>query len=624
MRPRVNLVLLVVAVLLSVYVHFFERSAPPGQRLGKAFRDLAPRDIVEVEISRVALPGDQAAGVDARPIRLSFEGSPPGWWIVEPIRFEAFYPRVQSIVFDIADLVRVAEVPEGAGPFSEASPRIEARVRFKTRLGEERLIEIGPDHPDSQLDFCYVRVNKDVFVTRKDFRRNIHVTLDEVRSRALFPISVSDALEVSIRAAPGAEGAPALESTISRPDTSTPWRLRKPFDALADRELMESLLVDLNSWIAASFETDTAVKAADLAPYGLDLPRAVVTVRGIDKRESSLEIGGDVREKSPPHVYVRHAGQPFVFSAPAAPLERLRQGAEELRARYVFDIPFDEIEEVRAEVRGVSVSLRHVESGKDAREWQVTGPGAEGTTAADAPLVQGVLTTLRKLLILQFRAEGLGPIEGRLVLATRGGKSHEMLLGGRSPAPEDADTDNYRAAVPGEPGSYIVHFPYFDLFSGGPMAFRKRNISELDPAQVLEIEIIAGKRTWTLWRTPGEPWLLTVDSPILRGKELKPATVDQLLRALHRERFRVVRFAPEVKDLATQGLELSSPARAVVLRKFLEEPAGFRKLVLGTPAASGSVFGRVETDGVPPFLIEKEVSSLFDSLVEHLRDITGP
>lgn len=623
MRPRVNLFLLAVAVLLSVYVHFFERDPPPGQRLGRAFRDLEPRDVLEVEISRVALPGDQAAGVDARPIRLSLEGSPPGWWIVEPIRFEAFYPRVQSIVFDIADLVRVAEVPGGAGPFSEASPRIEARVRFKTRLGDERLIEIGPDHPDPQLDFCYVRVGKDVFVTRKEFRRNIHVTLDEVRSRALFPISASDALEVSFRGAPGAEGALALENTISRPDASTPWRLRKPFEALADRELTESLLADLNSWIAASFETDTAVKPEDLAPYGLDLPREVVTVRGINKRESSLEVGGDVKGKLPPHVYVRHAGMPFVLSAPAAPLERLRQKAEEFRARHVFDIPFDEIENLRAEVRGVSVNLRQVESGKDARAWQVMGPAGEGTTPADAPLVQGVLATLRKLLILQFRAEDLGPIEGRLVLTTRGGRSHELILGGRSPAPEDADTDNYRAAVPGEPGSYIVHFPYFDLFSEGPMAFRKRNISDLDPAQVLELEVVAGTRTWTLWRTPGEPWLLTVESAIQKGKELKPATVDQFLRALHRDRFRVVRFAPELKDIARHGLELSSPARAAVLRKFLEEPAGFRKLVLGTPAAAGSVYGRVETDGVPPFLIEKEVSSLFDSLVEHLRDITG-
>lgn len=188
MRPRVNLLLLVVAVLLTVYAHFFERDPPPGQRLGRAFRELEPRDIVEIEISRVAGPGDQAAGVDVRPIRLSFEGSPPSWWIVEPIRFDAFYPRVQSIAFDIADLIRVAEVPVGAGPFSEASPRIEARVRFKTRLGDERLIEIGPDHPDPQLDFCYVRVGKDAFVTRKEFHRNIHVTLDEVRSRALFPI----------------------------------------------------------------------------------------------------------------------------------------------------------------------------------------------------------------------------------------------------------------------------------------------------------------------------------------------------------------------------------------------------------------------------------------------------
>ncbi len=173
MTWRTNVKLLAIAVALTLYVRFFENDRAPWENLGRVFPSLEPIDVVEVAISHPAAAADSEHGADVRPILLrheKFENELPRWWIVEPFRFPAFYPRVQGIVYELVDLVRVTEVEGEAKIFSTAPV---SRVRFKTRSGEETIIEVGRDHPDTTLDFCYVRVNGEVFVTRKAFRKNL-------------------------------------------------------------------------------------------------------------------------------------------------------------------------------------------------------------------------------------------------------------------------------------------------------------------------------------------------------------------------------------------------------------------------------------------------------------------
>ena len=65
MSWRTNLKLVVVAALLSGYAFFFENTAAPWMRLGKAFRDLEPRDIYEIEIVRSVARQDADVGASA-------------------------------------------------------------------------------------------------------------------------------------------------------------------------------------------------------------------------------------------------------------------------------------------------------------------------------------------------------------------------------------------------------------------------------------------------------------------------------------------------------------------------------------------------------------------------------
>jgi len=623
MGHRTNLTLFVLAVLLTAYAFFFEAGSNPLTHRGRVFPDIDPGDIMEVLIERPSLEKDAALGLDARPIRLRREGTPPDWWIVEPIRFEAFHPRIQSIVNDLADLVRVKEVAPGEAP--EAFARgVEARVSFKTRDGIGHAVEIGSEHPDARLRFAYCRSGGSGFVTGSDFRRDVLAgSLNDFRSRALVGIAPQDVAAFTV------SGETRFEKRIVRDGTSDRWRFHSPLDAAADRELVEELLRSLNSWTIASFEKDAATDA-DFASCALSPARARLVVDRVGGGNVSLEVGREGVEatgKDEKRVFLRFSGQPFLFRADAKPLELLFARPEDLRSRYAFDLGLEDVEEIAYEASGDRTTLRRVQE-KGAREhgWKVLDSGGRELFAGDRPDIDSAVSSLRRLLIHKFLPEELGPPTGKILLKTRSGRQLELLLG-KPAADENLRGQNmHHAALPGEPGSYLVSTSLVESFRVGPISFRKRDISSLDPARIQELRVIDDVDVWSLARAlPDDPWMLEADTPPVAGRELNGGLINKLLLSLHKDNFRVVRFAPEVVDFEQAAIELQSPRRAIILDRLDGDgPVEPRKLVLGRLLdASGEALGRVDTTGVPPFVLDKTLSQQFDALVNHLREVTG-
>lgn len=657
-------ILLATAILLSVWVYFFESSPAPWERGGKVFRNVNPSEIREIAIARPMAAEDADVGVDVRPIRLRLDGEQAAWYVVEPIRCRAFHPRVMSIVYQLADLARLAE----AAADTEAFPRgPEIVVRMKTSFGVDATIEIGREHPDASLNACYVRVGDDVFVASREFRRAMTVALEELRSRALVPIAPPDAVALAVtdaRAAPGStpgstpEGGGAASGftkggfakRIERVGDSYRWRLREPIDALADKELTEALLTDLNSWTVAGFVVDDAKGAQDLEPYGLDAPEMVVTVAHRSGRSVAVEIGKEYVDSRVPMVYVRHSGEPFVYSAKADVLDRLRVGPEDLRSRFVFEVGLEDIvafdlvgEGNELAVRGLwrRVSPGGVEETTLEGEgppdlWDVTDRRTGQTFPGDGEGIGILVAEARKLTVQKFlgdgeydpAAAGLSPPRARLTVVLTSGERLDLGLGAVCEDPDLIGLRLHHAARSGEPGAYLLQTTLLDALRDGAAYFFKRDLSDLDFTDLLEFEVIDEGRSWYLARVPGEPWMLSMDTPMTVGKGLDIEIVDQLIRRLDRRQFHVDRFLKdrEVGDLAEAGVELSRPRRAIVL----SEPSdlrGFRKLVLGARVPESvppQVYARVDLPGVPPFtLVEDGLPTILGTLVDHLRDITG-
>jgi len=649
MSTRTVLVLFAIAAGLSVYARIFEQGAAPWLKRGRLFPDLEPGDIVEMHIARKELEPDADRGVDIRPIRLRYEGTPPAWWLVEPIRFIAYHPRVQSIAYDLTEVASVAEVaPEDA---ARRSAEGQVMVHFKTRKGDEHSIEILEDHPVPAFDFSYVRVNDETFAIPSRFRKRLSVSLGELRSRALVEVSSTDAVKVEIG------GGEKFSRTLERDGDSAPWRLVEPINALADRRLTHDLLVALNSWAISHFVTDAA---EDLAEYGLDDPRATVRVDAMDGRSFALEIGSEVTETREeerdtqretaevlePMVYLRHAGRPSVYTASTKPLENIRENVDAFRSRYLFELGLEEIREIRGEMDGNAILLKSVaganREGQDAGgnsaelSWKVRSlpsleaPGEEPGDAwlyVDRARIQSVLLSLRRLLIQKFLSEALDSPRGTFDLHVSDGRKIEVRIGPLSTEPGDEGQSIYQVAVVGEPGSFLVSMSLPAMLEKGTDAFRSREISDLDLSRPreIEMEIRDGEESWVLGRLEANSWLLSRDTPLRAGKQLDASVVEGFVLLLSEDRFRVKDFRSDIKDYSAHRLELQNPRREARFRD-LGSDSRFRKLLLGDPFEDSRPFevpARVGDPEIPPFLLEAEVVKAFDSLVRHLREITG-
>ena len=641
MSWRTNLKLLVAAVALTVYYRAYEAGLPSWQQKGRVFPGLEPSRIVELDLSWPQTAEDASLGVDARSVSLryeSFEGSERQWWIVEPFRFRALHPRVQGLVYSVADMVRVAQV-EGEDEFFESKPTV--RVRFALDDGSEHVVEIGSDYPDASLKFCYARVDDTVFWTKQDLKSSFAVALEQLRGRALFPVPPQEVVSLSV------DGAERVAKMIERKPGGPEWRMLTPVASLADREITETVLADLNSWGVVDFEADDASTPEGLRAYGLDSPRATVTLKRREGAAVSIDIGAKFKRGDESLVYVRHTGQPFVFTAEANVANEVMGDPGLFRNRYVFDLQTLEvshldIDVLRGEGVGQKLSVRKLEVTREERGggeretqdefvWQVEDVQSGETFEGDQRLIQNLLSDLRRLRIEKFVDEvlpeaGLDPARGKLTLHLSGDQKAELFFGARSTDEQDRAFQVYYVRRSGETGAYLVLTPIPLLFDSSGHGLRKRNISDVEPTQLAGITLKHSGRSWNLMRSPGnKEWVLPVGHEV--DGTIDSDLIDQLALAFHSEAFRVRRYFPELRrDAEVHGFAQRGVPWRVELR-FADRNTHFRRLDIGKLVEGSDpaeYYAQASDLDIPIFSVNDEIPSLVKRLQLHLEAIVRP
>lgn len=642
MRWRMNLALLVVASLLTVWVLVFEEDRTVFEPAGKVFPRLEPSDFVELELSVRA--SEVSSGQPEPPIRLEKRGEYE-WWLVEPIEYPGLLPRVQGLIWEIVDMVQVATVAPDSPAFSDAiapeGPRLS--VRFRTSEGAEHRFEIGRDYPDERLDYLYLRVDgEQVHVTRKKLLQNLNVRVRDLRQRALFPIAPPDALRLAVEGPPG-----ELRFAVARESTSAPWVFEGDPDlesTRVDRELLEAVLGEVNAWRVDGFVDDTG---EDLAEYGLESPRYRIRARHARGFEIELDVGRRFEEGGVPFVYVTRTGRVGVVRAEEGPISWLETGPEELRTRHVFDFASAEAREVVATGKGRRLRLvRRAVSDEDRERgrvrtsddevWLVGGADGSDEWVADRPLVGRAIAELREMLIQEFlpRAEGPPAPEEfpvRVELELDDGRRLTLYIGEHSDAERDRDFEVYTAARSTDPSRFLVETDWPRRLELGPFVFRDREISSLDPRAVFEVEVSAGDESWWLGRIPREDWSLRTTRPLREGRELDQTLIHEVVRGLGERTFRVREFVPDLPPERYESVGIGRRVHRLSVRLGNVEGdySGFRRLWIGERADTERApdggpelyYARTDTTS-SPFLLEAELPDGVERLVDHLRDVT--
>ena len=629
MSLRSNIILFAIAVFLTIYYAIWESAPAPGIRTGFVFPDLEPKYIRELRISQPASSSHSAVGAEVREIvlrREKYGDLPEGWWIVKPFRYRGLHPRIQGIVYLLSDLKRVAEVPEGEVGFPPEGPTLV--LAFTDDEGTTRTVELGRDHPDPALKFTYARVDGEVFVTEREFRTVTQARLNDLRSRALFPVPLDETKGLSITKG-------GQTTTFERIDASGRWRLREPLDVLADRTRLDAIVNDLNGWKIERYIQDSAADV-DLPQYGLDTPLLLVKVEHKAGYSVELAVGkaldgqDDAPSSEPDRLYyVRHSGKPFVYAAKAEALDLIPENTEEYRSRYVFDFGLADINGVRLErtdaaggISGFDLKLSEATEGQTAG-WTVTDLAKGTSFPGDRRVIATTVGSLKRLRVERFSdTPDIGNVWGTLRITDNDSRTLELLLGERSDDELERDSQFYRVRRPGEPGAYVVVTPLKAQADEGAHTFWKRDFSEVATADVRQLEIRSGERRWIFAQLQGR-WLPSSDSRVRQTGEFRSELVTELLEALQPGELQAVDYWPKIVDFETLGIASGNAERTILFRGLSD--AQFTEILIGRaiPDTDPPEFiARVNDKKVPPFSIGATAVIRFEELVEHLREIS--
>ena len=652
---KTTLSLVVVSVLISMYVYYFEQDAPDWEP--KAYySNLLSRDIVEMEF----IPGSAIlATKKEKPVRVLLrhqrltEKDLPRWHIVEPVAFEVFFPKVEGILRALHELRTLGPVsPEDV----EASfgDQTFMTIRFKTRDGVERRLEIGRPHPIENMDLVAVRADgEDAFHTVGGFKRSLDVTLEGLRSRALIPVPAEKMVRVEVQR-PG-EG---TGFTLERQVGSVEWRFQAPHAGVADPELVLELLNGLNSW---RIETFVENSVEDPNEYGFDEPRMIfsLTERKGDGagREFRYEIADDPGDTLETHeVYVRDPRRSFVFSSRSDVVAELERPAEELRNRYLLSLGASRIVEVGAAVRNSlddDRSMRRFrvwdaeEELTDARPgmpkehgefvgWKVQDDHLDRRFRADRSVTSSVVLGLSRFPIARYMDDPSHPVvqslrDGQLSVALELEIQTETTLKRTLkfyPVPEgkDFNANSFLVERDGTDEIVLVNTLLHEDLSAGGIYFRDRNISGIDSASVQSFEVWnSSGRVWSLARI-GDSWRVgeTDSVTMLPGKGLDETLVNAAVRGLSQGFFRVEGFLPDAKDEAQ--LEIV-PGRWLAMIHLTEvaHAEGFTRVIVGARrerSPGQEYYGKLDSVPDMPVLLANDLVGRFIELVDHLESVT--
>ena len=230
-----------------------------------------------------------------------------GWWI-EGDELRASRSMVNRVKHQLHDLVARATVVEGEADdalYGLGASAIHVKLTF--RDGSTQEFDAGDPNP-SGVSF-YIRKTGDtaVYTVKKSAVDYYSLSLAEFRERrfATFDSKDVDALSADL---PGG-GKLAFQRTGERS-----WDMLAPQQFAANDSEVRGLLGRVSALKAIQFVTDDAT---DLAAYGLDSPRARITIKFSGRDPLTLLLGGTTGEKDGEYdlAYVKLDGEPTVYAA---------------------------------------------------------------------------------------------------------------------------------------------------------------------------------------------------------------------------------------------------------------------------------------------------------------------
>ena len=385
MKFKTNAIIGLIFLGLLGFVYFYEIKGGE-QRRQEAEKSKQLLDFKDTEVQRIELVrGDTTVVLD--------KGT-DGWRLSAPVSDGASQDAVERYLRNLGESEREKTVVDSASATASQAakygldtPRL--KVALGLEGGAEQAVAFGTDSPTDR--FTYVQKqggNPEIFVVRAWRFDNLDKGVFDLRDRRVLAFAKDDVVEVR-RAGLGGDVVLAREGEA--------WQLREPLTALADAEVVKSLLNKIDTAEIESFVAEAPDEEA-LKTYGLGGQTGVeiALLIGPDRAEKRLAIGVDNGQG---RFYARDASRPQVFLVDSTVVQQLTKGLDELRDKKPLRFDRGSVEHI-ALIKNES-QIFAVE--KDtAGVWSLTNPADREVKSWK---LNGLLTDLGQLEVAGFAAK---------------------------------------------------------------------------------------------------------------------------------------------------------------------------------------------------------------------------
>ncbi len=282
------------------------------------------------------------------------------------------------------------------------------------------------------------------------------------------------------------------------------WRVAAPIRAEADDGAVKALL---DAVAGCQIERTVEEKAEDLPRFGLDKPRAVVTLTTTNTTLPAIEVG-----RSTPvgySTYVKRADRQAVYLVAGVFASDMTKRLSQLRSRRLMRFVPDEVNRIVLDHRGQPP----IDLDRTGKRWKIVKPAGY---QADSQEVKSLLDALAEARVARFvddsaspqlSAYGLDQAEFTVSLFAGKSNARQSLMLAEPPAAHPAQGELY--ARRGEGGSvYSVGNWLLSSLDRPLLDLRDKTVLDVHAQDVGEARVTRPDGAYSLKRAEQDRWLL--------------------------------------------------------------------------------------------------------------------
>jgi hypothetical protein len=423
---RSTLILLLIAAALGVAVYFLEikkgSTAPTATTdTSKSLFTFSSTDIASISIARSGQ-------------NVTIENQSGKWAITQPVTAPADQSAVNALAGSIASS-RVSRTLNASAEDvkSYGLEQASVTVDIKLKSGEQHRILLG--NKDFSERSVYSRVDDaaGVDLLPVAILTDADKSIDDLRDKSVFSASQYEINSLSLSSDQG-------QLTLAKEGTD--WKIKSPVDADADDSKVSSTLGRITGAKASEFVKDPK---SDLAAYGLDKPKIVVTARLAGGGEQTLSVGSKVDDL----YYAKNSAQQQIFKVESSLYDDLNIKLADVRDKRIVKIEKDDLSSVEIKNANLKLSGQKDKDGK----WVVGDGGDNKGKEFKIGKILDPLSTNKASEVLDKPPSSvlskLASPKVEIHLTDKAGKTTVVNVSA-------ADGDNVYVTVQGRPGVYKV------------------------------------------------------------------------------------------------------------------------------------------------------------------------